>query len=269
MPPGCTRALAIFARAQPFSVGIPVVALLPALIGAEASRRVRTSRGKMRHLIFFFIATLGLAMQRVLRGRWALTVALAAAVLVMQWAVPQRMPSVLVAVDSPAAWGLAGRRSRSQRPRARGARRAAAQEGKQQMLWEARRAAAQEGKQQMLWENYFPGYAAIRARYERTKVLLNARSKRMGMPMVKDGQELHASNMANPYIFCRKSFPPNGIYDQAEFHSCLQALNVPKVDLQNLGDSDVATDITGTPAGRHQPDGPGSLSPGSDGWSRW
>ena len=192
-------------------------------------------------------------MQRVLRGRWALTVALAAAVLVMQWAVPQRMPQVLVAVDSPAAWGLAGRRSRSQRPRARG----------------ARRAAAQEGKQQMLWENYFPGYAAIRARYERTKVLLNARSKRMGMPMVKDGQELHASNMANPYIFCRKSFPPNGIYDQAEFHSCLQALNVPKVDLQNLGDSDVATDITGTPAGRHQPDGPGSLSPGSDGWSRW
>ena len=121
----------------------------------------------------------------------------------------------------------------------------------------------------MLWENYFPGYAAIRARYERTKVLLNARSKRMGMPMVKDGQELHASNMANPYIFCRKSFPPNGIYDQAEFHSCLEALNVPKVDLQNLGDSDVATDITGTPAGRHQPDGPGSLSPGSDGWSRW
>ena len=214
---------------------------------------MRTSRGKMRHLIFFFIATLGLAMQRVLRGRWALTVALAAAVLVMQWAVPQRMPQVLVAVDSPAAWGLAGRRSRSQRPRARG----------------ARRAAAQEGKQQMLWENYFPGYAAIRARYERTKVLLNARSKRMGMPMVKDGQELHASNMANPYIFCRKSFPPNGIYDQAEFHSCLQALNVPKVDLQNLGDSDVATDITGTPAGRHQPDGPGSLSPGSDGWSRW
>ena len=217
-------------------------------------------------------------MQRVFSsGRWALTVALAAAVLVMQWAVPQRMPSVLVAVDSPAAWGLAGRRSRSQRPRAleehsaraRGARRAAAQEGKQQMLWEARRAAAQEGKQQMLWENYFPGYAAIRARYERTKVLLNARSKRMGMPMVKDGQELHASNMANPYIFCRKSFPPNGIYDQAEFHSCLQALNVPKVDLQNLGDSDVATDITGTPAGRHQPDGPGSLSPGSDGWSRW
>ena len=195
-------------------------------------------------------------MQRVLRGRWALTVALAAAVLAMQWAVPQRMPSVLVTVDSPAAWGLAGRRSRSQRPRA---------------LEEhsARRAAAQEGKQQMLWENYFPGYAAIRARYERTKVLLNARSKRMGMPMVKDGQELHASNMANPYIFCRKSFPPNGIYDQAEFHSCLQALNVPKIDLQNLGDSDVATDITGTPAGRHQPDGPGSLSPGSDGWSRW
>ena len=215
---------------------------------------MRTSRGKMRHLIFFSLRHLGEAMQRVPNsGRWALTVALAAAVLVMQWAVPQRMPQVLVAVDSPAAWGLAGRRSRSQRPRARG----------------ARRAAAQEGKQQMLWENYFPGYAAIRARYERTKVLLNARSKRMGMPMVKDGQELHASNMANPYIFCRKSFPPNGIYDQAEFHSCLQALNVPKVDLQNLGDSDVATDITGTPAGRHQPDGPGSLSPGSDGWSRW
>ena len=201
-------------------------------------------------------------MQRVhSSGRWALTVALAAAVLVMQWAVPQRMPSVLVAVDAPAAWGLAGRRSRSQRPRALEEHSARARG--------ARRAAAQEGKQQMLWENYFPGYAAIRARYERTKVLLNARSKRMGMPMVKDGQELHASNMANPYIFCRKSFPPSGIYDQAEFHSCLQALNVPKIDLQNLGDSDVATDITGTPAGRHQPDGPGSLSPGSDGWSRW
>ena len=128
---------------------------------------------------------------------------------------------------------------------------------------------AKKGRQDMLWENYFPGYAAIRARYQRTKVLLNARSKRMGRKIVKDGQELHSKSMANPYIFCKKSFPPNGYYDQAEFHSCLQALNVPKVDLQNVGDSDVATDLSGSPAGWHQPDGPGSLSPGSDGWSRW
>jgi len=128
---------------------------------------------------------------------------------------------------------------------------------------------AKKGRQEMLWENYFPGYAAIRARYQRTKMLLNARSKRMGRNIVKDGKELHSKSMANPYIFCKKSFPPNGYYDQAEFHSCLQALNVPKVDLKNLGESDVATDITGAPAGLHQPDGPGSLSPGSDGWSRW
>ena len=126
-----------------------------------------------------------------------------------------------------------------------------------------------KGRQQMLWENYFPGYAAIRARYQRIKVLLNARSKRMGMKVVKDGQELKSKSMANPYIFCKKSFPPNGYYDQAEFHSCLEALNVPKLDLQNVGDSNVATDLSSSPAGWHQPDGPGSLSPGSDGWSRW
>jgi len=132
-----------------------------------------------------------------------------------------------------------------------------------------KRQGAKKGKQEMLWENYFPGYASIRARYQRTKMLLNARSKRMGRTTVKDGKELNSKSMANPYIFCKKSFPPNGYYDQAEFHSCLEALDVPKVDLQNLGDSDVATDITGSPAGLHQPDGPGSLSPGSDGWSRW
>lgn len=123
--------------------------------------------------------------------------------------------------------------------------------------------------QQELWENYFPGYKAIRARYQRTKVLLNARNKRMGRELVKDGEELHSKSMANPYIFCKKSFPPNGYYDQAEFHSCLQALNVPKLDLQNLGDSNIATDLSSSPSGWHQPDGPGSLSPGSDGWSRW
>ena len=78
MPPGCTRALAIFARAQPFSVGIPVVALLPALIGAEASRRVRTSRGKMRHLIFFSLRHLVLQCRECSEGggrsrlRWRL-----------------------------------------------------------------------------------------------------------------------------------------------------------------------------------------------------
>jgi len=126
-----------------------------------------------------------------------------------------------------------------------------------------------KGTQQMLWENYFPGYQAIRARYQRIKVLLNARSKRMGMKQVVDGQELHSKTMANPYIFCKKSFPPNGYYDQAEFHSCLEALSVPKLDLQNVGDSNVATDLSSSPAGWHQPDGPGSLSPGSDGWSRW
>jgi hypothetical protein len=126
-----------------------------------------------------------------------------------------------------------------------------------------------KGTQQMLWENYFPGYQAIRARYQRIKVLLNARSKRMGMKQVVDGQELHSKTMANPYIFCKKSFPPNGYYDQAEFHSCLEALSVPKLDLQNVGDSTMATDLSSSPAGWHQPDGPGSLSPGSDGWSRW
>ncbi|EKX41570.1 hypothetical protein GUITHDRAFT_153779 [Guillardia theta CCMP2712] len=124
-------------------------------------------------------------------------------------------------------------------------------------------------EQQKLWENYFPGYKAIRARYERTKLLYNAHMKRMGAPQVQKGEELHSKSIANPYIFCKRSFPPVSDYDQAEFHSCLDALGVKRINLQNVGDSQVATDITGAPAGYHQHDGPNSLSPGSDGWSRW
>ncbi len=50
------------------------------------------------------------------------------------------------------------------------------------------------------------------------------------------------------------SFPPDSFYNQDEFHACLDAIGAKLVRL-NVGDSKIVTDITGAPAGLHQPDG--------------
>ena len=118
----------------------------------------------------------------------------------------------------------------------------------------------------MLWENYFPGDKSIQARFSRVKYLLKQQNLRRGLPanFVPKGRK----SAADPVQFCRKNFPPVSYSDQDEFHACLTALKVPQVQLE-AGESTQATDIIGTPAGRNQPDGPNSLSPGSSGWSRW
>lgn len=120
---------------------------------------------------------------------------------------------------------------------------------------------------EQLWENYFPGAPAIQARYKQVKDLVEARNTRMGRP--NPANLVGSKSMADPYVFCKRSFPPVSDTDQDEFHECLVSLGVKARDVPDVGDSQVATDIAGSPAGRHAPDGAGALSPGSDGWSRW
>jgi hypothetical protein len=117
-----------------------------------------------------------------------------------------------------------------------------------------------------LWENYFPGAKSIQARFKRVKVLFKQRNIQRGLPgnFVPRGRR----SAADPIMFCKHNFTPVSYSDQYEFKACLQALNVSVVQIE-AGESNVATDISGTPAGRNQPDGPDSLSPGSAGWSRW
>jgi hypothetical protein len=98
------------------------------------------------------------------------------------------------------------------------------------------------------------------------KKMYKQRNVEQGLPenFVPKGRK----SSADPIHFCKQNFPPVSYSDQYEFKACLQALHVPEVQLE-AGESTQATDIIGTPAGRNQPDGPDSLSPGSDGWSRW
>mmetsp|Transcript_48895 Transcript_48895/g.129112 ORF Transcript_48895/g.129112 Transcript_48895/m.129112 type:complete len:131 (+) Transcript_48895:204-596(+) len=118
----------------------------------------------------------------------------------------------------------------------------------------------------VLWENYFPGDKSIQARFARVKQLVKQRNIEQGFP--EDFVPKGKKSQADPVVFCKKNFPPTSFSDQAEFRSCLQALHAKVVHLE-AGDSNEATDVIGTPAGRNQPDGPNSLSPGSAGWSRW
>uniref|UniRef100_A0A6T8L9D8 Uncharacterized protein n=1 Tax=Hemiselmis andersenii TaxID=464988 RepID=A0A6T8L9D8_HEMAN len=118
---------------------------------------------------------------------------------------------------------------------------------------------------QELWDNYWPGYRSVRARYQRVKAMVEARNK--GLHQKADWDPSGGKNLADPIKFCKDSFPPASFFDQQEFHACLTAIGAKKVNLE-VGDSNIVTDITGAPAGRHQPDGPDSLSPGSDGWAR-
>jgi hypothetical protein len=128
------------------------------------------------------------------------------------------------------------------------------------------RAHFQDERTTVLWENYFPGAKSIQARFARVKKMYKQRNVAQGLPenFVPKGRK----SAADPIHFCKQNFPPVSYSDQYEFKACLEALHVPEVQLE-AGESTQATDISGTPAGRNQPDGPGSLSPGSDGWSRW
>mmetsp|Transcript_2979 Transcript_2979/g.7404 ORF Transcript_2979/g.7404 Transcript_2979/m.7404 type:complete len:170 (+) Transcript_2979:38-547(+) len=140
---------------------------------------------------------------------------------------------------------------------------------RQVMLAEGRVLAASRGvlqqdahgaRTQALWDDYWPGARSVRARFQRVKMLMARwRKRNKGI----SGQK----QMDDPVRFCRNNFPPASYFDQAEFHACLDAIGAKKVRLE-WGDSRKVTDITGTPGGRDEPDGPNSLSPGSDGWSR-
>jgi hypothetical protein len=105
---------------------------------------------------------------------------------------------------------------------------------------------------QALWDNYWPGSRAIKARYQRVKAMIDKRNK--GLHQAPDWDPSGHKNLADPVKFCQMSFPPDSFYNQDEFHACLDAIGAKLVRL-NVGDSKIATDITGAPAGLYQPDG--------------
>ena len=106
---------------------------------------------------------------------------------------------------------------------------------------------------QALWDNYWPGSRAIKARYQRVEAMIDRRNK--GLHQSPTWDPSGHKNLADPVKFCRMSFPPDSFYNQDEFQSCLEAIGAKVVHLNNVGDSKIATDITGAPAGLHQPDG--------------
>jgi hypothetical protein len=52
--------------------------------------------------------------------------------------------------------------------------------------------------------------------------MVAARNKRMGRPNPK--KLIGSHSMADPYVFCKRSFPPVSDTDQDEFQSCLEAV---------------------------------------------
>lgn len=52
--------------------------------------------------------------------------------------------------------------------------------------------------------------------------MVAARNERMGRP--NPTNLIGSHSMADPRVFCKRSFPPVSDFDQDEFQSCLEAL---------------------------------------------
>jgi len=52
--------------------------------------------------------------------------------------------------------------------------------------------------------------------------MVAARNERMGRPNPKN--LVGSKSMADPYVFCKRSFPPVSDYDQDEFQECLKSV---------------------------------------------